>query len=82
MAEDIGMTEMAETPSRVVDAIVAAIEAGEYHVFTDVLAKILGNAYRSYAGAITEVDLMAVWDWVCQGLNCCGGPDSTLPAHS
>jgi NAD(P)-dependent dehydrogenase (short-subunit alcohol dehydrogenase family) len=59
MGEEAGLKEMAEPPSLVGDAIVAAIENGEFHAFTDTMAKMIGDAYHGYAENIVNVDLMA-----------------------
>jgi NAD(P)-dependent dehydrogenase (short-subunit alcohol dehydrogenase family) len=59
MGEEAGFKEMAEPPSLVGDAIVAAIENGEFHAFTDTLANMIGDAYHDYAENIVNVDLMA-----------------------
>jgi NAD(P)-dependent dehydrogenase (short-subunit alcohol dehydrogenase family) len=59
MGEEAGLKEMAEPPSLVGEAIVAAIENGEFHAFTDTMAKMIGDAYHGYAENIVNVDLMA-----------------------
>lgn len=54
MAETAGIMEIAEPPSVVAKAIVAAIESGDFHVFPDTMAKQLGEAYASYAKNVIE----------------------------
>lgn len=58
MADDAGLTEMAEPPSLVADGIVAALAAGDFHLFPDTMAKQVGGAYASFAENIVEADLM------------------------
>ena len=59
MADSAGLTELAEPPALVAEAIVAALESGDFHVFPDTMARQFGDAYRSYAESIVNVDLMA-----------------------
>jgi NAD(P)-dependent dehydrogenase (short-subunit alcohol dehydrogenase family) len=58
MGSAAGLDDIAEPPSLVGEVIVAAIEAGEFHVYTDSMAKMIGGAYASYAESIIDVDLM------------------------
>jgi len=48
--------EDADTPSSVSEAIVAGLEAGEFHVFPDVMAKQFEGAYQSFAENIILAD--------------------------
>jgi short-subunit dehydrogenase len=58
MAEKAGLGEIAEPPSVVPEAIIAALESGEFHVFPDTMAKQIGRAYHSFARDIVEANLM------------------------
>jgi short-subunit dehydrogenase len=58
MGSEAGLDDIAEPPALVGEAIVAAIEAGDFHVYTDSMAKMIGGAYASYADSIVNVDLM------------------------
>ena len=49
-----GLTAIAEPPSLVADGIVAALAAGEFHVFPDTMAKKFWAAYEGFARAIVE----------------------------
>jgi NAD(P)-dependent dehydrogenase (short-subunit alcohol dehydrogenase family) len=57
MANAAGFGEIAEPPSRVAEAIVAGLAAGEFHVFPDSLAKQFWAAYEGFARSIVEADL-------------------------
>ena len=58
MADHAGLTEIAEPPSLVGDGIVAALKAGDFHLFPDTMAKQVGEAYHSFAENIVEAQLM------------------------
>jgi len=58
MADAAGLTEMAEPPSLVAEGIVAALKAGDFHLFPDSFAKEVGSGYKSFAENIVEADLM------------------------
>ena len=58
MADDAGLTEMAEPPSVVSEGIVAALKAGDFHLFPDSMAKQIGGAYASFAENVVEANLM------------------------
>ena len=58
MANDAGLGDMGEPPSLVADSIITALKAGEFHVFTDTLAKQIGEQYQGFAKNIVEVNLM------------------------
>ncbi len=59
MGKEAGFEEGAATPAPVVaDSIVAAIENGQFHAFTDDMARMIGSAYDSYAENIVNVNLM------------------------
>ncbi|MCA9234277.1 MAG: SDR family oxidoreductase [Planctomycetales bacterium] len=54
MAHDAGLTDMAESPSLVGEAIVAALAEGQFHAYPDTMAKELGAAYASFARNVVE----------------------------
>jgi NAD(P)-dependent dehydrogenase (short-subunit alcohol dehydrogenase family) len=58
MAVTAGIEERAEPPSLVAEAVLAAIDSGQFHVFPDTLAKQLGEAYRGFAENVVEVSLL------------------------
>jgi len=58
MADSAGLSSMADPPSLVADGIVAALSAGDFHLFPDTMARQVGNAYASFAKEIIEADLM------------------------
>ena len=58
MADSAGMGEIAEPPSIVAESIVAALKAGDFHVFPDSMAKEVGSTYQSFADNIVEANLM------------------------
>jgi short-subunit dehydrogenase len=57
MASDAGLAEMADPPEVVSEAIVAALEAGTFHVFPDTMARQFGEAYASFAENIIEASI-------------------------
>ena len=57
MADDAGMREMADPPSVVADGIVAALKAGDFHLFPDTMARQLGAAYASFATNVIDGDI-------------------------
>lgn len=59
MAQDAGFGEMAEPPVLVPQAIIAALQAGVFHVYPDSMSKQVASAYREFATNIVEADLMA-----------------------
>jgi len=58
MADAAGLIEMAEPPELVAEAIIEAMDTGEFHVFPDTMAKQIGGAYRDFAANIVEANLM------------------------
>lgn len=56
MANSAGLGEIAEPPSLVADALIAALAAGQFHVFPDTMARQIGGAYESFAKAVIESD--------------------------
>lgn len=57
MSDAAGFSEIAEPPSLVAEGIVAALKAGDFHLFPDSMAKQIGGAYQSFAENIVEADL-------------------------
>ncbi len=57
MGEAAGLSEVAESPSLVAEAIVADLEAGNFHCFPDSTAKQIGEAYRGFAASVIEGDI-------------------------
>ncbi|MEM9003113.1 MAG: SDR family oxidoreductase [Cyanobacteria bacterium P01_F01_bin.86] len=57
MGDAAGLTEIAEPPTLVPEGIIAALEAGEFHVFPDSMAKQIGGAYSSFAKNVVEVQM-------------------------
>jgi short-subunit dehydrogenase len=60
MADSAGFGEMAEPTSLVSEGIIAALKAGDFHLFPDTLAKQIGDAYQSFAKNIVEANIMEV----------------------
>lgn len=58
MADNAGLTEMAESPRLVADGIIEALRNGNFHVFPDTMAKQIEGVYRNYAENIIEANLM------------------------
>ncbi len=57
MGDAAGLSEIAEPPSLVGDAIVEALKDGRFHVFPDSMAKQIGSAYESFAGQVVEASM-------------------------
>ena len=56
MTHASGRADIAESPTLVAEAIIAALQSGEFHVFpNDTMAKAMGNAYQSFAKNVVEV---------------------------
>ena len=58
MAQDAGLGDLAEPPQRVPQAILAALESGEFHVFPDTMAKQIAGVYQGLATNVVEANLM------------------------
>ncbi len=58
MAHSAGLGEMAEPAVLVPQAILAAMQAGEFHVFPDTMAKQVAQAYQNFATNVVEANLM------------------------
>lgn len=54
MATAAGLAEIAEPPSLVAEALIEALENGDFHAFAGSLAKQMGGAYRSFAESVIE----------------------------
>ncbi|EAQ78237.1 SDR family oxidoreductase [Blastopirellula marina] len=57
MADHAGMSEGAEPPTVVSEAIIHALKNGEFHVFPDSMAKQFGEGYESFAKNFIEANL-------------------------
>jgi len=57
MGDTAGLTAIAESPTLVAEGIIAALQAGEFHVFPDTMAKQIGSAYQSFAKNVIEVSM-------------------------
>lgn len=54
MGDAAGLTEIAESPTLVAEGIISALQAGEFHVFPDTMAKQIGSAYQGFAKDVIE----------------------------
>lgn len=54
MANAAGLQEIAVPPSLVGDGMIAALQAGDFHLFPDPSARPYGRAYESFAEKIVE----------------------------
>ena len=54
MANAAGLQEIATPPSQVGDGMIAALQAGDFHLFPDPSARPYGRAYQSFAAKIVE----------------------------
>ncbi|EEF78707.1 SDR family oxidoreductase [Methylophaga thiooxydans] len=54
MANEAGLSEVAEPVSLVAEGIIEALNKGEFHLFPDSMAKELGLAYKSFAEKVIE----------------------------
>lgn len=57
MADDAGLTEMAEPPALVGESIVESLRNGDYHAYPDTMAKQVGGAYESFATNVIEAEM-------------------------
>jgi short-subunit dehydrogenase len=57
MADAAGLTAVADPPSVVADGIVAALAAGEFHVFPDKMARDFWSAYQGFARGVVEAEV-------------------------
>ena len=58
MANEAGLGEMADPPSVVAEGIIAALRAGQFHMFPDTMARQIGSVYQSFAENVVEADIM------------------------
>ena len=58
MADKVGFSDIAEPPSLVAKAIIEALKVGDFHVFPDLMAKRVGEAYKSFAENIVLANLL------------------------
>jgi len=58
MASSAGLGEIAEPAELVPQAIIAALESGDFHAFPDTMAKQIGAVYQDFATNIVEANLM------------------------
>jgi hypothetical protein len=54
MGAAAGLADIAEPPSLVAEALVAAMAKGEFHVFPDSMARQIGEAYAGFAAGVIE----------------------------
>lgn len=57
MGDAAGLTEIAVPPSHVAEAIIAALQSGEFHVFPDPMAQQIWGAYEGFARGVVEADM-------------------------
>ena len=57
MADAAGLTAIAEPPSSVAEAIIAALNSNDFHVFPGTMAKQIGSAYQNFAKNIVEANI-------------------------
>lgn len=57
MGDAAGLTEIAEPPSLVPEAVIQALKVGDFHVFPDSMAKQIGTAYQSFAKNVVEASM-------------------------
>ncbi len=57
MGEAAGLTAIAEPPSLVAEAILKALETGEFHVFPDTMARQIGGHYGDFARNVVEAEM-------------------------
>jgi len=56
MGDAAGLTGIAEPPSLVPKAMIAALAEGKFHVFPDSMAKQIGSAYQSFSDNVIIAD--------------------------
>ncbi len=57
MGDAAGLTDIAEPPELVAEAIVKSLQAGEFHCFPDSMAKQIGEAYQGFAENVVEAEM-------------------------
>lgn len=58
MGNAAGLSEIAESPTLVADAIIEGLKQGTFHIFPDTMAKQVESVYHNYAENIVEANLM------------------------
>ena len=58
MGDEAGLKDIAEPPSLVSEAIIAALASDNFHAYSGSMAQMFGDAYHSYAENIVNVNLM------------------------
>ena len=58
MGNSAGFGEIAEPAELVPQAIIAALESGDFHAFPDSMAKQIGAVYRDFATNVVEANLV------------------------
>ncbi|MGB5621425.1 MAG: SDR family oxidoreductase [Gammaproteobacteria bacterium] len=57
MGDSAGFQEIAEPPALVVDSVIEALRAGDFHTFPDSMAKQVGGVYQGFAENVIEADM-------------------------
>lgn len=57
MGDAAGLTEIAEPPILVSDAIIKSLKNDDFHVFPDSMARQIGGAYQSFAQNVVEANI-------------------------
>lgn len=57
MGDAAGLTEIAEPPTLVADALIEALKGNNFHVFPDSMAQQIGGAYQSFAQNVVEANI-------------------------
>lgn len=57
MGDSAGFQEIAEPTSLVVEAMIEAFRAGDFHTFPDSMAKEVGGAFKSFAEDVIEAEM-------------------------
>ncbi len=57
MGDAAGLSEVAQPPAQVADAVVEAFRTGEFHVWPDQMAQQIQSAYEGFAKGVVEVEL-------------------------
>lgn len=56
MANNAGLSDIAEPPGLVAEGIIEALKKGEYHLFPDTMARELWQEYESFARKVIEIE--------------------------
>jgi NAD(P)-dependent dehydrogenase (short-subunit alcohol dehydrogenase family) len=60
MGDDAGLSEIAEPPELVADAIIEGFKTGAFHVYAGTMARQMGQAYQSFAENFIEAEMIEV----------------------